>query len=142
MKRIVVNQKERVGKWVAERVRRTAPWEAFEAIGIEGEDGQLIAGVVVDSYVRDARCAMHCAGEGRRWLNREFLFACFDYAFRRLRCKVVACPVNADNADAARFLLHLGFYETGRVPDGAGDCDLLIFSMPRRMCRWLSLKRG
>ncbi len=141
MKRIIVNQKEQVGKWVAERVNRTAPWGAFEAIGLE-QDGRLIAGVVFDSYTRNARCSMHCAGEGRRWLNKEFLFACFDYAFRQLGCRVVINPVNSDNADSMRFTEHIGFKEVCRIPEGAGDCDLVIFAMPRRTCRWLHMKRS
>lgn len=142
MKRIVVDQKVRVGAWVAERVRRSAQWEAYAAIGIENDAGTLIGGAVIEGYVAGARCVMHCAGEGRTWLTREFLFACFDYVFRQLRCKVAVSPVDADNHDCIRFISHLGFVETGRVPEGAGDCDLLIFSMPRRTCRWLDLRRG
>ena len=136
MKRLVVGQKDRVGEWVASRVGQNAPWGAFEAIGLE-QDGELIAGIVLSGYVKDARASMHCAGEGKRWLNREFLFACFDYAFRQMGCKVLVNPVNADNADSIRFTKHIGFTEVCRIPDGAGDCDLVIFIMPRADCRWL-----
>ncbi len=142
MNRIITNQKHRVGQWVAERVKRSAPWGAFEALGVENPEGALIAGVVFSDYVKNARCAMHCAGDGKRWLSREFLFACFDYAFRQLRCRVVVCPVDSDNADSIRFLGHLGFTEICRIPEGSGDCDLVVFAMPRRMCRWLSMRRG
>lgn len=141
MKRVIANQKERVGQWVAERVGQNAPWGAFAAIGLE-QDGELIAGVVFSNYVRGARCSMHCAGTGKRWLNREFLFACFDYVFRQLDCRVVINPVNADNEESAIFTKHIGFYEACRIPEGSGDCDLIIFAMPRRTCRWLDMKRG
>ena len=141
MKTVITNQKERVGLWVAEKIRRTAPWGAYQAIGLE-EEGELIAGIVVDGYVKDARCSMHCAGIGRRWLNREFLFACFDYVFRQLNCNVIINPVDADNHDSVRFTAHIGFTEACRIPGGGGSCDLVIFYMPRRMCRWLDLRRG
>ena len=85
---------------------------------------------------------MHCAGEGRRWLNREFLFACFDYVFRQLDCKVIVNPVDADNEASMRFTEHIGFTEVCRIPEGSGDCDLVIFAMPRKTCRWLNMKRG
>jgi RimJ/RimL family protein N-acetyltransferase len=140
-KSVVVGQKERVGAWVAERVKRTAPWAGYEAIGLE-QDGELIAGVVFDSYVKGARCSMHCAGTGRTWLNREFLFVCFDYAFRVMGCKVIINPVDADNTDSTRFTQHIGFEEVARIPDGGGDCDLVVFAMPRKTCRWLDMKRG
>lgn len=141
MKTVIANQKERVGLWVAERIGRAAPWGAYQAIGLE-EDGELIAGIVVDGYVKDARCSMHCAGIGRRWLNREFLFVCFDYVFRQLNCNVIINPVDADNHDSVRFTSHIGFTEACRVPAGGGSCDLVLFYMPRRMCRWLDLRRG
>lgn len=138
---VITGQRERVGAWVAQRIKRSAPWGAFEAIGLES-DGELIAGVVFDSYVKGARCSMHCAGTGRTWLNREFLFACFDYAFRRLDCKVIVNPVDADNTDSLRFTKHIGFDEVARIPEGSGDCDLVVFAMQRRTCRWLNMKRG
>lgn len=140
-KSLVVGQKERVGAWVAERINRTAPWGAFEAIGLE-QDGKLVAGVVFDSYVVGARCSMHCAGIGRTWLNREFLFVCFDYAFRQLDCQVIVNPVNADNADSLRFTRHIGFEDVARIPNGSGDCDLVVLAMQRKKCRWLNMKRG
>lgn len=140
-KTIVVGQRERVGAWVAERVRASCGWANYEAIGLE-KDGRLIAGVVFDSYVAGARCCMHVAGDGKTWLNREYLWFCFHYAFEQMGCKVVIGLVNADNDDALRFDRHIGFKEVARIPDGAGDCDLVVLAMQRKTCRWLNMKRG
>lgn len=140
-KSVIVGQKDRVGAWVAERVRARSGWANYEAIGLE-KDGELVAGVVFDSYVEGARCCMHVAGEGRTWLNREFLWFCFQYAFVQMGCKVVVGLVNSDNDDALRFDRHLGFEEVARIPDGAGDCDLVVLAMQRKKCRWLNMKRG
>lgn len=140
-KSVVIGQKERVGAWVAERVAQRGAWSNYEAIGLE-KDGQLVAGVVFDSYVDQARCCMHVAGEGRSWLNREYLWLCFHYAFEQMGCKVVIGLVSADNANALRFDTHLGFEEVARIPNGSGDCDLVILAMQREQCRWLSMKRG
>src|SRR3546814_2405462 len=85
---IVVGQKERVAAWVSSRLRRNCDWVNYEAIGLE-QDGELVAGVIFDGYVAGARCCMHVAGEGKRWLNREFLWLCFHYAFDQMGCKVV-----------------------------------------------------
>lgn len=51
MKTVITNQKERVGLRVAEKIRRTAPSSAYQAIGQE-EDGELIAGIVVDGIAK------------------------------------------------------------------------------------------
>ena len=141
MKRLITDDRERVSKWVAERVNYRGDYTNRASIGLE-QDGELIAGILIDSYVRGARCSMHCAGEGRRWLNREFLFACFDFAFRQLDCKVIINTVDSDNEASLRFTEHIGFSEVARIPEGGGDCDLVIFAMQRKTCRWLNMKRG
>lgn len=139
-RRIIHTDKERVGDWVARRVNRTIPWVGYEAIGME-IDGKLMAGVVYEGYVPNGRCSAHVAAEGRRWLNRDYLWACFDYPFNQLGCKVLVGLVDADNADALRFDIGLGFQELVRIPDGAGHCDLVILTMRREQCRWLDLRR-
>lgn len=140
-KTIIVGQKERVGAWVAARVGQAGQWANFEAIGLE-QSGELVAGVVFDSYVAGARCSMHVAGERGTWLNRGFLQACFRYAFDKMGCRVVIGLVNADNPQALRFDLHLGFKEIARIPNGSGDCDLVVLAMQRDACRWLNILRG
>ena len=139
-KRTIVGQKERVAAWVASRLGEGTAWGVYEAIGLE-QDGELIAGVVFDGCVPQARCNMHVAGDGKRWLNREFLWFCFYYAFEQLGCNVVVGLVDADNEDALRFDKHLGFEETCRIEGGAGDCDLIVLTMQRRTCRWLGIRK-
>ena len=137
VKRLVINQSDSVSAWVAPRVGRSVAWKGATAIGLE-QDGALIAGVVYDGYLAGARISMHCAGDGKRWLNREFLFACFDYPFRQLGVNVIINTVNADNADSIRFTRHIGFEEVARIPGGSGDCDLVIFALQRAKCRFIS----
>lgn len=141
MVRRVIFDKERVNPWVAERVGRNSPWEGrgYQAFGIE-KDGELIGGVVIDSIVAGVRCSIHCAGEGRRWLTRELLFIVFDYVFRQLDCKVAINTVDADNEPSLRFTTHIGFTELARVPEGAGDCDLVILTLPRNNCCWHKMR--
>lgn len=134
MKQIVANDKARVGDWVALQMKR-GPWlGAHAAIGLE-QDGQIIAGVVIDSYKQDTRCSIHCAGTGKNWLNREFLFVVFDYVFRQLNCQAVVNPVDAGNGASIRFTEHLGF-----VGYPIPEAELIIFTLPRARCRWLDLK--
>jgi RimJ/RimL family protein N-acetyltransferase len=136
-KNLVIGQRGRVAEWVAQRVGRHTQWNGdAEAIGLE-KDGNLIAGVVFDDYIPRGRISMHCAGEGKRWLNREFLFSCFDYPFRQLAVNVILNSVDASNEASIRFTRHIGFEYLATVPGGAGDTDLMLFILQRENCRWL-----
>lgn len=132
---IITNRKEWVGEWVSQHLGKSELY-SFQSIGLE-KNGELIAGVVIDTYRKDASCSIHCAGIGKRWLNREFLFVVFDYVFRQLNCRVVVNPVDAANADSVQFTSHLGFEESLRIPNGCGESDLLIFTLRKEQCKWL-----
>ncbi len=127
-----------VADWVADRIGNTT-WHDEQAIGIE-KDGVIVGGVVIDSYVPNARCSIHCAGEGKRWINREFIFVVFDYVFRQLDCQVVISPVNASNIDSLKFIEHIGFTKALEIKNGCGDNDLILFTMQKQDCRWKDKK--
>lgn len=127
-----------VSDWVADRIGNTT-WHDEQAIGIE-KDGVIVGGVVVDSYVPNARCSIHCAGEGKRWINREFIFVVFDYVFRQLGCQVVINTVDASNTDSLRFTEHIGFTKALEIKNGCGDNDLILFTMQKEDCRWKERK--
>ena len=114
-------------------------WGPSNSIGLI-EDGEIIAGVVFAGYVVNARCSMHCAGIGKRWLNREFLVSCFDYAFNQLNCNVILNTVDSTNLDSIRFTTHIGFEPIVTVKGGCGASDLIIFKMDRDKCKWINLK--
>lgn len=132
---IITGQNERVGDFVADRIGNSK-WVDYQAIGIE-KDGKIIAGVVIDGYVPHARCSIHCAGDGKRWLTREFLSIVFDYVFRQIDCKVIVNTVNSSNKDSMRFTSHLGFKERTRIAGGYVDGDLVIFTLNKEDCRWI-----
>jgi hypothetical protein len=136
---IVTNQNEIVGAWISSQLGKKELY-SFQSIGLE-KNGELIAGVLVDSYKKNASCSIHCAGIGKRWLNREFLFVVFDYVFRQLGCKVVINPVDSANTDSVRFTTHIGFKEALRIEGGCGDSDLLMFTLRKEDCRWLKGKK-
>lgn len=136
MRTIVTLQKERVGAWVADRIGCGREWRDYEAMGVE-RDGELVGGVVFDDYVENARCSIHCAGVGKKWLSKEFLFAVFEYVFRQLKCNVAVSPVNSENAACCKFISHLGFEEKCRIEGGSPAGDLIVFTMRREHCRWI-----
>lgn len=101
--------------------------EIMGAVGFEGWNG--------------ASCLMHCAGDGN-WINRDMLFACFDYPFNVAGCGVVLATVSSANKAALKLDKHLGFKVeceiVGAHPEGA----LVIMSMSRAECRYLKRRNG
>ena len=138
MRKIILNQKERIANFLIENDAGKAFFN-FEALGVE-ENEKLIAGVVYDSYEPQARCSMHCAGIGKRWLTKQFLWMAFDYPFNQLKVNVVINTVSSKNKDSIRFTEHCGFKEVARLEDGAEDGDLIIYALYKKDCKWIGLK--
>lgn len=139
MRSYVFDDKLRINSWIWKKVGRESPFHPplqYQAFGVE-QDGELIAGVVFDSFDIGARCSMHCVGIGKRWLTKEFLKICFDYAFNTARCKVIINTVKARNVESIEFTKHVGFTEACRIKDGAGNEDLVVLVLHRNDCRWI-----
>lgn len=138
MRRFIFD-KARVNEWVWPKIgreRKFEPERGFNVIGVE-EDGELIAGVVIDSFCSGARCSIHAAGIGRRWCSRELLKFLFEYVFNVAKVNVVINSVAEDNEESMIFTKKVGFTEVCRIPEGAGDCALVIFTMHKKDCRWI-----
>lgn len=113
-------------------------WANYTTIGLV-RNGVLVAGVVYDKW-GDGDVCMHVGGTGKFWLNREFLFAVFDYPFNQIGCRRVTGLVPADNFAAKRFDEHLGFVQEGCMRKGTASGDLLVYGMLKEECRWLNIK--
>lgn len=128
-----------VVEWVFERTGGC--FEPYaEGIGM-AKAGVLIAGVAYDRY-NGASVCMHVAAEGKHWLSRSFLTACFDYPFNTLGVKKILGLVDSSNLKARRFDEHLGFQQEAVLKDAAPSGDLIVYSMTREQCRYLELYHG
>ncbi len=137
MKHVVLTRPDLVGPWVAERTggEWTGRGQAFGLV----DDTKLIAGVILDAY-NGASIMMHVAAEpGSRWLNRNFLWACFSYPFDQLKVKKIIGLVGEGNTAARKFDENLGFVLETTLKDAHPDGSLLIYTMNREQCRWLNI---
>ena len=136
-KRLVLDQHQRVAAWVAAQTDCSAEaWAGYVCLGLEDEQGKLIAGVVLEGY-NGRNANVHLAGIGRHWLNRNMLTTFFHYCFNHLGLTRLTGLVPASNADALAFDLHAGFKLEYTMTDGARDGDLHILVMRREDCRFL-----
>lgn len=123
-------------RWVADRTGGNYYAGSGSSIGL-ARDGEIVAGVLYDNFTGRA-VQMHVASDGsRKWMNREYLRACFDYPFRQLGVNKVIGIVDSTNTDALRFDHHLGFVTEAVIKDAGKHGDLHILSMTRQQCRFL-----
>ena len=123
-----------MGQWVCQRAGGDFR-VGGSAVGLE-KHGQLVAGVIFDNF-NGASLYMHVAAEGKHWLNREFLWFTFYYAFTIMRANVLIGLVGSKNDAALHFDKNLGFVETCRIPGAHPDGELVILTMTQQQCRFL-----
>jgi RimJ/RimL family protein N-acetyltransferase len=111
--------------------------DGMTAIGWR-KNGELVAGVVYEGF-NGRNIWMHVAANpGRDWLRRDYLKACFGYAFTICGVDRVSGYVNASNTDACRFDEHLGFEPEARLKGAAQDGgDVIIYAMWKARCRYV-----
>jgi RimJ/RimL family protein N-acetyltransferase len=133
---VIVSDKERIAEYVSRKIDHYY-WGNFTALGIE-KDGQIVAGVLFNDYKKNVKCSIHCAGEGKRWLNRTFLRMVFEYAFNQLGCRVIINYVCSTNKDSLRFTEHIGFKQHGSpIKDATENGDLVLFTYYKQDCKWI-----
>lgn len=133
MFQLITQDPQRVCEWVAGKNEGIWNRSDASAIGLE-KDGQLVAGTIYCDFLGQSVC-MHTAIEH---MNRDFLGYCFYYPFEELQVKKVLGLVDSFNSRAIQLDLHLGFVLESTIKDASTDGDLLIFSMTRDQCRWLT----
>jgi len=115
---LVFNDKERVGSWVAERVKQLASWGDFYAMGAE-LNGELVSGVVYNN-VGASNATCHIAVSKPTKTLSELLDHAFVYAFKQLGLKRLTVFVESTNEKSLKITSHIGFVEEG-VMHQAGD---------------------
>lgn len=140
MKVVITGADHIFGPWLREQTG--GGWEDGQGktIGLADESG-ICAATFYQAF-NGASVMMHCAGLGRRWLTREFLWYSFYYPFMELNAKVIISPVESWNTDCIRFIEHIGFKREATLLEASPKGDLIIFTMRKTDCRWLHVKRS
>ena len=140
VKFVVTGQNSVFGPWMAERLQGHLIIGSGHTIGLyDSVLDRPIASVYYEGC-NGASILLHCVGEGKSWLNREFLWYVFHYAFEEVGVNKILSPVESDNTDSRRFIEHIGFSPEATLKDASPKGDLIIYSMSRADCKWLNLK--
>lgn len=102
-------------------------------------DGKLLGGVIYEGYTGSIIFA-HQAGFDKYWMSRDMLWMLFDFPFNQLRCKKLCGTIPSNSLDLLAYNKKLGFKVEATIADGYPEGNLLVMSMKREDCRWLSIK--
>lgn len=140
MKKIIINQSDRVIEWVAGKLDEGTIKRSI-GIGLE-KDGNLVAGVVFADQIGTSNIFMHVASDGsRNWMTPGYLAYCFLYPFVQLRCNRITGLVRSTNLNAQKFDEHLGFKKEGLLREYCADgTDMIVYGMLRNECRFITGK--
>ena len=103
-------------------------------------NGGLMGGVVFQGYTHES-IGIHSASFHSRWINRDLLWATFNYPFEQLKVKRLFGQVPEKNLQALAFNRNLGFRSIARIPGvyrGGEACIVMV--MERDECRFLGVK--
>ncbi len=140
MKNVIVGCDQFVGPWLAERLDTTWQPGRGHTIGLyDTADNRLIAGAWFESW-NGASILCHLAGDGKKWLNREFLWFICHYPFEQLGVRKVISPVESTNLASRKFVEHFGLTLEATLKDAAPKGDLLLYSLTKEQCKWLHLR--
>lgn len=117
--RLVFDEKERVGAWVADQVGQRCTWGSFYAMGAE-VNGELVSGVVFNNY-NDTNATCHIACSKPNKLFLELLDHAYLYAFQRCKLRRLTGFVDADNHKALKLDLHIGFQVEGMMREAGSE---------------------
>jgi RimJ/RimL family protein N-acetyltransferase len=123
--------------WLTRILCQKFPEDA-QFIGQE-KDGNLVAVIAFCNFVNNS-CAMHIGTVGENWMDRNLLWACFDYPFIKLEKKVILATMEASNDEAIKLNRHLGFQDKALIEDAHENGDLLLMTMRKEDCKWLNLQ--
>ena len=103
-------------------------------------DDARLGGVIFTNYTTES-IAIHSGSWDEHWINRDMLFATFDYPFNQLGVNRLFGYVPEDNFHAIRFNEKVGFTHVTRIEGmfkfGVACC---LMKLERRDCRFLGVK--
>jgi L-amino acid N-acyltransferase YncA len=117
--RLIFDDKERVGAWVAKEVEQRCTWGSFYAMGAE-VNGKLVSGIVFNNF-NECNATAHIAVSKPSKLFLELLDHAVIYAFESCGLKRVTGLVEADNSKALKLDKHIGFIEEGVMEQAGSD---------------------
>lgn len=139
MKIVVGRQNELFGPWIAQQLDTQWFPGRGETVGLLDTEKGPVAGALYEGY-NGASVIVHLAKLPGSILTHDFLWFGSYYPFVQLGVKKLISPVESTNLRSRKFIEHYGFTLEATLKDAAEDGDLLLYTMTKEDCRWLTLE--
>lgn len=100
--------------------------------------GNFAGGVIYEGYIPHGSMVLHAGARDPRWWNKAMAWAVFGYPFLVAKVEVCLITVLASNERSLKFCRGLGFRWEHRIPDAAPGGGVVLLSMRKSGCRWIS----
>jgi RimJ/RimL family protein N-acetyltransferase len=147
--RLIWDRPSDVAAWVASQIPQMSGGHDFgacQAVGVIGEDGRLLGGIVFHNWQAGFRnIEVSFASSTSRWLTRNLLRQILAYPFDQLQCQRITALTPKKNAQARKFLDGFGFKREGVVRRGFGNDDMIVSGLLAREWRaskWMATRRS
>lgn len=120
----------RIRLWLEERTSvKLHPENTFMATDV---CGKLQTAVAFSNYRPDTDIEITVATEGKGLKGAASLIRqVFIYVFEQSNCRRCTARIRADNEKSIKLVTRLGFKVEGRLRQGFGDADALVFGLLR-----------
>jgi len=127
---VITYDADRIRPWLEERVGlKLHPEATFMATAA---CGKLQTAVAFSNYRPDTDIELTVATEGKGLKSAMALIrAVFVYVFEQSNCRRCTARIRADNEKSIKLAARIGFKEEGRLRQGFGDVDALVFGLLR-----------
>ena len=125
-------------KWMSSRLQ--LDWSSDLRLICQVSRDRLVGVVAFNNFIGNT-CMIQAAGDGKRWINKELLWAAADFPFNQCDKEVVLALVRKSHVKSIKLLRGLGFEESYTIKDGymEGD-DLMLLEIRRQRAeKWLAL---
>ena len=126
------------GHWTAQKVDGGYFQERSRSIGLK-KNGEFVAGVIYENW-HGKSITCHIAVTGR--MTSAYLGAIFHYPFNVCKVGKIIVPISSANIASIKFVEKMGFLEEARIKDAMVDGDMVIFTMPKKRCKYLEYRYG
>ena len=137
---LILRDKERIADFLEqEGVYR--PFGRFEALGWQGEEGQIFAGAALFDYNgANARVSIAIKNGAAPKL---FMYACLAYSFNQLKLRRLTFDIFASNIRSQNLAMRLGATLEATLHEAAPDGDILSFVLfPENCTLWRKFNHG
>lgn len=131
--RTVRNDSQNVANWVASLIPDVRPtgFDACKAIGVIGNDGMPLGGVVFHDYQpRFKTISVSVAAVSARWLTKRIIADILSYPFEEVGLFKIWSAISIKNSRSLRFCEGLGFTREGTLRHQFGQKNhAVLFGM-------------